>query len=632
MAPVNGPTDADPAAVTADTTQPDPVVVHADGEIVYANEAFAALVPERPRDDILESTLWAYVAEDSHEPFATQCERLHAGDAEMLGLSVGLTAVGDTTSDFGDMTDDASNTTGDADALAHTGNTAGDAGDAASRPREVIVVNSAVDWEGSRCIKSTVVDISGALSADAVVQHAINEAPIGITIADATRPDEPLIYVSDGFVEITGYDRAEALGRNCRFLQGEATRERRVDRLREAIDAGEPVSVTLRNYRKDGTMFWNRMTLTPITEAESVGHYLGYLEDVSTRKLYQKERELFETHAEVAQHTMYITDPAGVIEYVNPAFERMTGYSAGEAVGRTSRLFAAATQDPAVYEELWETVNAGETWDGELTNRRKSGERYRVQRRVVPICNDVGEITHFTVIEYNITEEAFTEQILDVMNRMLRHNVRNSIEVIEGYAAMLEDGVDGPGQRTIGRIITDRTAKLKKMSTQATAIRRLFRTREQRHSVGLEAVGDTIQQARERHDGAELSLTIDVDGEVRIKNGRLLRLALEESIENAVIHNDTDEPTVDVRVTDGEGATVRIAIADDGPGIPDAEWEIITSREETALRHSSGIGLWVIYWTATALGGRVERHENTPRGTVLTYELPTVADDEREDG
>ncbi|MFB6087451.1 MAG: PAS domain-containing protein, partial [Haloarculaceae archaeon] len=90
-----------------------------------------------------------------------------------------------------------------------------------------------------------------------VKTRAMEAAPLGITIADADRSDNPLIYVNEEFQRLTGYDAEECLGRNCRFLQGEGTSEDRVATIREAIEAAEPVTVELRNYRQDGTEFWN---------------------------------------------------------------------------------------------------------------------------------------------------------------------------------------------------------------------------------------------------------------------------------------------------------------------------------------------------------------------------------------
>jgi sigma-B regulation protein RsbU (phosphoserine phosphatase) len=104
----------------------------------------------------------------------------------------------------------------------------------------------------------------------------------GITIADARLPDEPLIYINAGFERLTGYAAAEVLGRNCRFLQGPQTDPATVQALREAIRAQRAVTVQLLNYRKDGTPFWNRLSITPVRDQAGVmTHLIGVQSDVT---------------------------------------------------------------------------------------------------------------------------------------------------------------------------------------------------------------------------------------------------------------------------------------------------------------------------------------------------------------
>lgn len=110
-------------------------------------------------------------------------------------------------------------------------------------------------------------------------------AQVAMTIADARQPDHPVIFANDAFLALTGYGREEVLGRNCRFLQGERTDRAAVARLGRAIAAGEPMSLDLVNYRKDGAAFWNGMHVSPVRDgAGATAYFLGVHHDVTDRK------------------------------------------------------------------------------------------------------------------------------------------------------------------------------------------------------------------------------------------------------------------------------------------------------------------------------------------------------------
>jgi len=119
----------------------------------------------------------------------------------------------------------------------------------------------------------------------ALKERAMDEAPIGITISDPDQPDNPLIYVNDAFERLTGYPAEAVLGRNCRFLQGRHSNPQAVAELRRAIDAAEPVTVELVNYRRDGEAFWNEVTVAPLRDGDGeVTNYVGFQVDVTRRK------------------------------------------------------------------------------------------------------------------------------------------------------------------------------------------------------------------------------------------------------------------------------------------------------------------------------------------------------------
>ncbi|WP_372912355.1 bacterio-opsin activator domain-containing protein [Salinigranum sp.] len=152
-------------------------------------------------------------------------------------------------------------------------------------------------------------------------ERAMDEAPVGITIADFSLPDRPLVYVNRAFCRTTGYSPAEALGRNCRYLQGSDTDPESVAKLRRAIDAGESTSVELLNYRRDGSEFWNRVDIAPITNgAGEVTHYVGFQTDITARVRAEEAAERYAAAADRERDRLQ-----GLLEHIEGLLEDVTG-------------------------------------------------------------------------------------------------------------------------------------------------------------------------------------------------------------------------------------------------------------------------------------------------------------------
>ena len=123
-----------------------------------------------------------------------------------------------------------------------------------------------------------------------VLSQILDTCVNGITLSDPDRPDNPIVYANEAFELITGYDREEILGRNCRFLQGEDRDQPEVERIREALREHTPVTVILRNYRKDGSLFYNRFSIRPLLDPEGrLLYYLGIQYDVTDKVMAEKE-------------------------------------------------------------------------------------------------------------------------------------------------------------------------------------------------------------------------------------------------------------------------------------------------------------------------------------------------------
>jgi len=144
-----------------------------------------------------------------------------------------------------------------------------------------------------------------------LLARAVDQSHDGITIADARMKDFPLIYVNAGFERLSGYPAAELLGKNCRFLQGADTEQPDIAVLREALHQGKNCVVTLRNYRKDGALFWNELSISALrNEQGELTHFVGIQKDVTGRIL--SEQHLRQSHLDLLnrQHdTQLHTDP-----------------------------------------------------------------------------------------------------------------------------------------------------------------------------------------------------------------------------------------------------------------------------------------------------------------------------------
>ena len=127
---------------------------------------------------------------------------------------------------------------------------------------------------------------------EALKNRAMGASHISFTISDPSLPDNPLIWVNDSFTQVTGYDFRDSVGRNCRFLQGPDTDPATVREIRQAIDREEATTVTLLNYRRDGSTYWNELTVSPVRDAAGrATHFVGVQRDVTNRVELERERE-----------------------------------------------------------------------------------------------------------------------------------------------------------------------------------------------------------------------------------------------------------------------------------------------------------------------------------------------------
>jgi PAS domain S-box-containing protein len=184
-------------------------------------------------------------------------------------------------------------------------------------------------------------------------------------------------------------------------------------------------------WRKDGTSFPVEYTSVPIRKDGSVIGSVVLFRDITERKEAEEELKKLSSVVEQSQVSVVITDPEGTIEYVNPKFTEVSGYSFEEAIGQNPRVLNAGIQAPEFYKDMWDTIKSGRDWQGEFANKKKNGDIYWENATISPIRNNEGRITHFVAVKEDITDRKKAEQEL-----------LKSRETLADQARMLEKAVE----------------------------------------------------------------------------------------------------------------------------------------------------------------------------------------------
>jgi signal transduction histidine kinase len=324
---------------------------------------------------------------------------------------------------------------------------------------------------------------------------------------------------------------------------------------------------------------------------------------------------------------VYILDENDRIVDVNPAGEELL--AADDHLGRPL---------DAVLPVLAEALGTEQS----LLRFDRGGSVRYFDVQVASLSRGYGTLSGRLVSLRDVTEQRRREQRLDVLNRLLRHNVRNELNVVRGNVDLARDSVadEGASQRldtaveTIDTIV-DRSEKVGRLS-------RLFETDSGGTLALTEHLDSDLATTRREYPGATIEVALPDD--LLVAAGPTLTVAFDELVSNAIVHTDSDHPHVEIAVdaSESDEASVVVTVTDDGPGIDEQEYRTLAEGRETPLEHASGVGLWLANWVVEHNGGSLA-FDTSEQGTVVSVRLPrapeadapddklkTEADSERE--
>jgi PAS domain S-box-containing protein len=504
--------------------------------------------------------------------------------------------------------------------------------------------------------------------------------------------------------------------------------EQAINRLQD----GEPVEVEHRVNEQEEYQRWVRMQAQPIyTDDDEVARIVCIVTEITERKEREQRLRQFEQAVECSGRPFYFTDRDGGIEYVNPAFEQTTGYSAEEVIGKTPEMLQSSEQDQSFYENLWETLLEGETWRGELINQRKNGEQFVVDQTIAPVTDESGKIAHFVATCNEITErkerenkrkqvidrmtggvfeldadwkftlineqaatmlgrlrpellgcnfwDVFTvaqgttseeqyrkvmatrepasfveyyagldgwfnvriypnddggiavyfrevtelkkrEHHLELLDRVLRHNLRNNINVIRGRAELIENRTKNQVSEMAQQIVETSNNLISLAEKERKLVDVLQEDPEFKQVTVGTLLNTCVSTIDDEHPDATLS--VDCPDETSITVCRKFDMAIKELLTNAVVHSNADSPEVAITVR-STSESVTIEIADDGPPIPDMEQSVLLQdNEQTPLYHGSGLGLSLVRMLTARSDGKIYVNRILQEGNIVELELP----------
>jgi PAS domain S-box-containing protein len=351
---------------------------------------------------------------------------------------------------------------------------------------------------------------------------------------------------------------------------------------------------------------------------------------------------------EQAVEAITITDPDGTIVYVNPAFERVTGYSRTEALGRTPRILKSDKHDREFYRNLWAVLLRGEVWSGRFINRRKDGALYEGEATISPVRDAGGRVINLVSVQRDVTRERQLEQQLHQSQKMeavgrlaggIAHDFNNLLTVINGYSEMLMNQTAEDAVSKYGEEIKRAGERAALLTRQLLAFSR--RQVLEPQILDLNSVVTSIEKLLRRLIGEDIELAIDlaVDlGRVKADPGQLgqviMNLAVNSrdampkggklTLETTNVELETEHVLSDGAIPPGR--YVRLAVSDNGCGMsPETQahiFEPFFSTKEPGK--GTGLGLATIYGIVKQSGGGIACTSRLNGGATFGVYLPRM--------
>lgn len=465
----------------------------------------------------------------------------------------------------------------------------------------------------------------------------------GLVIADDAGT---VVFWNAAAEKMFGYTAAEATGTNVDRLVPARLRQRHWEGWEANLSEGRPpapFTTEVTGLRADGSEFPAELTVSSWME-EGHQFFSAQVRDITGRKEEARTHLVLSQVVEQTTSSVVITDVTGTIQYVNPAFEDLTGYALHEVLGKTPRILRSGKQSPGEYARLWASITAGKPYVSEFTNRRKDGSEYQQRTTIFPILDEDGRIERFVGLGLDVTQERLLErqlrqaQKLEAVGQLaggVAHDFNNVLTGVLTNAQLLEMTLP-EGASEERDLLQDLIAAARR---GADLVKRLMSlVRHQTESMSRVDVRSVVEEAsrtvrRMLPENIEISLEqAAVPLPCRVDGGEL-----QQAIFNLVTNARDAMPDggmLTIRTLAVEHKKAVIEVRDNGcgmePAILDRIFEPFFTTKEVGK--GTGLGLAMVYGFAKHSGGGVSVKSRPGGGTRIRIQLPLEPDEVRDDG
>lgn len=494
-----------------------------------------------------------------------------------------------------------------------------------------------------------------------IKSEAIEATHNGIVITDALQEDNPIIYVNKAFLKLTGYSESEVLNRNCRFLQNDDNDQEGLTILRKAISEGKKCQVQLRNYKKNGTLFWNEVSINPIHNGENrITHFVGIQNDITNRKKTEEEIIHFLKIFDESLNEIYVFDQETLrFTHVNYGAQKNTGYTIGELRRKTILDLVEGISDDSFRELLYtESIERKEKITFETNFKRKDRTTYPVEIHlqssqlgnrivIVAIALDITERKNYTQkLEKTVAQrtqelnEALVKEkeLNDLKTKflsMVSHEFKTPLSTILTSATLVGKYTSTEQQNVRDKhlkSITTGVHHLTGILNDFLSLERLEKGKELYRLADFslsKVVNEVIYNANMLlKDGQKINYPMNIDDITIHQDEKIVYLFLTNLLHNAIKYSP-ENTEIDLKI-EVNHKDIHFHVIDKGIGIPKEDQKYIFNRyfraDNVLLTQGTGIGLNIVKSHVENLGGRISFKSVENEGSTFTVVLPLNID------